>query len=194
MLLMTKSSRAIPAGATPDAVAEQLRRLAHDLVALAGDMRAKRDCAEWILAEYDRIVSQLPHTFDRGAARTSAAAIVSQISADPPVVEPHDLFFIYMPEDRLPIAAPLAIELAKRRITVAMADYEVATGDAFAEAVEHGLSHHRAGAVLWTGAFDRLGRVTRPFLSERLRVLRRFDGDAAAELAEWVRRFKAIAP
>ena len=42
-----------------------------------------------------------------------------------------DLFLIYVPEDRLPLAAPLAIELTKRRVSVAFAGYEVATAAEF---------------------------------------------------------------
>ncbi len=34
-----------------------------------------------------------------------------------PHIEPRDLFLIYVPEDRLPIAAPLAVELTKRRVS-----------------------------------------------------------------------------
>lgn len=189
-LLMTKSSRAIPTDAKPETVLAELVRLAHDLVALAGDMRAKPESADWIIAEYNRTLSHLPHTVDRDAARASAAAILSQIATRQPVAESRDLFVVYLPEDRLPVAAPLAIELAKRRITVAIADYEVATSDHFAEAIEHGLQHHRAGAVLCTNAWMKWG--TRPHFSEsdRLRVLHRFDDRAVAEVADWVRRLK----
>ena len=41
----------------------------------------------------------------------------------------HDFFLIYVPEDRLSIAGPLAVELAKRRLSVAFSEYEVASRD-----------------------------------------------------------------
>src|SRR5262245_23010962 len=135
LLLMTRTCRAIPAGATPETIAAALVRLAHDLVALADDMHAKPESAEWMLAEYNRTLSQLPHAFDRNAVRAGAEAILSQISSRRRVVQSRDLFLVYLAEDRLPVAAPLAIELTKRRITVAIADYEVATGEQFVEAI-----------------------------------------------------------
>jgi hypothetical protein len=191
-LLVTKSSRAIPAGATPETVAAEVMRLARDLVALADDMHAKPESAEWMITEYNRALSQLPHTFDRDAARASAAAILSQVTSRRHIVESRDLFLVYLAEDRLPVAAPLAVELAKRRITVAIADYEIATREQFAEAIEHGLQHHQAGAVLWTDAWMKWGRVRPDFSeTERLRALRQFDGPAIAEVADWVRRLKA---
>ena len=144
-LLLTQACRAIPPGASPDAVSSALAALAHDLVALADDMRAAPESAEWLLVEYARIVEQLPHTFDRGAAQASASAILAHVARRHPVVESRDLFLVYVPEDRLPVAAPLGVELIKRRVSVAL-DYEVATGPQLSAALEHGLEH--AGGVV----------------------------------------------
>jgi hypothetical protein len=84
-LLLTQGCRAIPPGASPESVASALVALAHDLVALADDMRAAPESAEWLLVEYARIVEQLPQTFDRAAARASASAILARVAARHPL-------------------------------------------------------------------------------------------------------------
>jgi hypothetical protein len=92
-------------------VAAALAALARDLAALADDMRAAPESAEWLLAEYARSVEQLPHAFDRAAARANASVILAGVAARRPAVETRDLFLVYVPEDRLSVAAPLAVEL-----------------------------------------------------------------------------------
>jgi hypothetical protein len=189
-LLLTQGCRAIPVEASPDAVAAALAEIAHGLVALADDMRAAPESAEWLLVEYGRIVAQLPHTFDRAAAQASASAILARVAARKPVVESRDLFLVYVPEDRLPVAAPLGVELIKRRISVAF-DYEVATGAQLSAALEHGLVHHRAGAVLRTRAFERVQWGFGVQESNRLRVISAGDAAVATtELVEWMRRLR----
>ena len=191
-LLLTQGCRAIPAGASPDAVTSALAALAHDLVALADDMRAAPESAEWLLVEYTRIVEQLPHAFDRAAVQASASAILARVAERCPAVESRDLFLVYVPEDRLPVAAPLGVELIKRRVSVAL-DYEVATGAQLSAALEHGLAHHRAGAVLRTRAFERTQWGLGVQESNRLRVIRGCDAPGtAAELVEWIRRLHSV--
>ena len=85
--------------------------------------------------------------------------------------EPRDLFLVYAPEDRLPIAAPPAIELPKRRVSVAFADFEVTTSARLTGAIASGLAHHRGGVVLSTRRFE-WAPWHRPISSDRIRVLR----------------------
>jgi hypothetical protein len=191
-LLLTQGCRAIPPGASPDSVASALAALAHDLVALADDMHAAPESAEWLLVEYGRVVEQLPHTFDRSAAQASASTILARVASRRPVVESRDLFLVYVPEDRLPVAAPLGVELIKRRVSVAL-DYEVVTGPQLSAALDHGLEHHRAGVVLRTRAFERVEWGFEVQESDRLRVISASDAAvAAADLAEWMRRLHPV--
>ena len=92
------------------------------------DMRAQADVAGWLIAEFNTMVDRLPQSFDRAAAKAAArcdpCARGRSRAADE---RARDLFLIYVPEDRLPVAAPLAVELTKRRMSVAFAGYEVAT-------------------------------------------------------------------
>ena len=192
VLLMTQRSRAIPADATSETVAAELMRLARELVALAGDMHAPPESSDWLLAEYIRTSSQLPHAFDRAEAYSSAAAILSNLTMRSPIVESRDLFLVYLPEDRLPVAAPLAVELAKRRISVAFSDYEIATREQLTAALQHGLEHHRRGVVLWTKAFTRT-QWHLPELpqDDRLRAISPVDPAAtASELTDWIQRLR----
>ena len=185
-LLLTNGARAIPIDASAGTVRTNLEHLASELVALATDMRVRADVTGWLIAEFDTTVDRLHHSFDRAATKAAAAAILARVAdaaADGPA---RDLFLIYVPEDRLAIAAPLAIELTKRRMSVAFADYEVATSSEFAEAVERGLVIHHRGAVLWTTAFDRRGWAL-PAATVRLRILRDPDLHAAVtSLAAWI--------
>ena len=149
-------------------------------------MRVRGDVAGWLIAEFDTMVDRLPHSFDRAATKAAAAAILARVAHPAADAPARDLFLIYVPEDRLPIAAPLAIELTKRRMSVAFAGYEVATASDFAEAVERGLVLHHRGAVLWTAAFDRRGWAL-PAATVRLRILRDPDLHAAVtSLAAWI--------
>ncbi len=191
-LLLTRGCRSVPAGASRESVAEALARLARDLAALADDMRAAPESAGWMLAEYSRMVEQMPHDFDRVAANAIAATILARVPARIPIVEPCDLFLVYVPEDRLPVAALLAVELTKRRVSVALSEYEVSSQEQLMAAVQHGLDHHRAGVVLWTAAFERTRWELQLSDTNRLRVLRYVDPEATAALAEWARRLKLM--
>jgi hypothetical protein len=153
-LFVDKGTREIPAHASGEEVADALERLARHLLALAHDMRAGADYEGWIIAEYERATARMPQPFDRAAVVARAAAILADCRTGQ-AIEPRDLFLVYMSEDRLPIAAPLAVELVKRRISVAFSDYEVATKEQLSAALEHGLAHHGAGAILWSQAFER---------------------------------------
>ena len=189
-LLLTNSVRAIPADASSEETRAALHRLAHGLVALADDMRAPVEASAWLIAEVNTTIDRLPQALDRDATRADAAAVLARAGSRAPQVEPRDLFLIYVPEDRLPVAAPLAVELTKRRVSVAFAEYEVATAEQLAAAVSRGLAHHRGGVVLKTTAFDREQWPPLP-VTDRLRVLR--DSSAAAalvDLAEWVSRLR----
>lgn len=185
-LLISKSARAIPMDASAEMMRLALERLALELVALAGDMRAPTGAAEWLTREFNSTIERLPQQFDRDGAKSAGAAIFAR-STPRADIEARDLFLVYVPEDRLPIAAPLAIELAKRRVSVAFADYEVATASEFAAAVSRGASVHRRGAVLRTAAFDRAGWKLPPE-TDRLRIIRDADHASADVLAEWIRK------
>lgn len=185
-LLLTNRARAIPGHASGDAVANAIAQLARDLVALADDTRATAEAAPWLIAEFTRTVDRLPHTFDREDAKRAGTAVLAALAQRAPVVEPRDLFLIYVPEDRLPIAAPLAVELSKRRVSVAFAEYEVASSDELAAALQRGLSHHRGGAILLTPAFERTAGAGPPAETRRVRILRPPDLDTAiSDLASW---------
>ena len=130
-LLLTNGARGIPAGAAPETIRAALERLAHDLVALADDTRAPAEASDWLIAELNTTIDRLPQSFDRADAKSAGAAVLARVASRTPGIEPRDLFLIYVPEDRLPVAAPLAVELTKRRVSVAFADFEVATAQQF---------------------------------------------------------------
>jgi hypothetical protein len=187
-LLLTNSVRAIPANASPAATNAALIRLAHELVALADDMRAPAEAFAWLIAEVNAVIDRLPQSFSRDAAIADVAAVIARVASRAPHVEPRDLFLIYVPEDRLLVAAPLAVELIKRRVSVAFAEYEVATAAQLTAAVDHGLAHHRGGVVLRTKAFDREQWPSLP-VNDRVRIV----GDPAGvltviDLAAWANR------
>jgi hypothetical protein len=159
-------------------------------VALADDTRAPAETSAWLIAEINTTIDRLPQSFDRDAAKVDAAAVLARVASRAPHIEPRDLFLIYVPEDRLPIAAPLAVELTKRRVSVALAEYEVATAEQFTAAVAHGLTHHRGGVVLCTKAFDRALWPPLP-ASERIQILRNPAGASTAiDLAGWASRLR----
>ena len=85
----------------------------------------------------------------------------------------------------------LAVELAKRRISVAFSEYEVESEPQLATALERGLHAHRAGAVLLTPAFLHRG-LSRPASDDRLAVLGQTSSSVAqAEaLALWLPKSK----
>ena len=186
-LLLTNGARTLPIDASAETVRTNLEHLASELVGLAKDMRAQAEVADWLIVEFNTMVDRLQHSFDRAATKAAVAAILACV-ADPAADERAcDLFLIYVPEDRLPIAAPLAIELTKQRMSVAFAGYEVATASEFTQAIERGLAHHRRGAALWTAAVDRRGWAL-PAPTGRLRIVRDANLDAAVTgLAAWIK-------
>ena len=189
-LLLTNSARAIPADASPETTSTAVNRLAHELVALADDTHAPAEASAWLIAEINTVIDRLPQSFDRHAAKADAAAVLARVASRAPHSEPRDLFLIYVPEDRLPVAAPLAVELTKRRVSVAFAEYEVATAEQLVAAIAHGLAHHRGGVVLRTKAFDR-GQCPPIPENDRVRILR--DSPAiptVIDLVGWVNRLR----
>ena len=189
-LLLTNSSRAIRADASPDAVRAEVVRLAHALVSLADDMRAPADTAPWLIGELNATIDRLSHSFDREGAKTEAARALAHVASRTPHTERRDVFLIHVPEDRLPVAAPLAIELTKRRVSVAFAEYEVRTADEFSAAVAQGLARHGGGVILQTRTFD---RSTWPPLApdDRIRVVRAPLPDSiVSDLAAWANRLR----
>ena len=187
-LLLTNGIRAVSHDASPQGVAGALGRLADGLVALAGDMRASADVKDWLIDEYDRTIDRLPYAFDVEAAKSHARGIIARVGAGAGETERRDLFLIYMSQDRLPVAAPLAIELTKRRVSVAFSEYEIASQEDLAKAVAHGLANHGAGVVLQTPAFERAGLRAEPLLTDRLRVLSRPEAPSTVgDLAGWSR-------
>jgi hypothetical protein len=173
-------------------VTAALLGLAHDLVALARDMRIAHDPSDWLLAQFGRSIDQLPQSFDLHSAKASVARIFREMATSRSPVEVRDLFLVYLPEDRLPIAAPLAIDLVKRRVSVAFSEYEVATPEELEAAVQRGLKQHRGGVVLWTTALQRSRWDIHLPETERLRVVRDSDWPRmAVEIANWAQHLRA---
>lgn len=194
-LLLTNGVRAIPAEASSEVVHTSLERLAQELVALAEDMRAPAVAADWLVTEFNHTIDRLPQSFDRGTAKSTGASILGRVSSLPRPLHTRDLFLIYVPEDRLPVAAPLAVELSKRRVSVALAEYEVTTAPEFATALAHGLVNHRGGIVLWTSAFERAHLQISPPGHDRIRILRQYGLPATiADLADWVKALRVSNP
>ena len=186
-LLLTNGIRAIPEDASPESVAEALNRLADELVALASDMRAAPGAKPWLIDEYGRTIDRLRQPFDAAAARDYAGRAIDGVGAGSRRVERRDLFLIYVPEDRLPIAAPLAIALTKRRLSVAFSEYEVSTPAELLAAIADGLALHAAGVILGTASFDRAGLRAQLPTDNRLRVLTADDTLRIDELARSLR-------
>jgi hypothetical protein len=132
-------------------------QLARDLVALGNDMHAAPEFAAWVASEYERMLLQ------------PAPAVLASLGHRR-AEEPRDFFITYVPEDRLPLAAPLAVELAKRRVRVAFSGYEVESDAQLAAAVARGLEIHRAGGLLVTPAFVRRG-LRAPTAHARMKIL-----------------------
>jgi len=197
-LLLSNSLRMLPHDGSPALVADALTQLARDLVALADDTLAPVEARDWVMNEYigalDRVQQTFSHRVDADfprlleATRSRALEILADVGTHVPAdTEPRDLFVMYVPEDRLPIAAPLAIELTKRRFTVAFSEYEVGTIDQMSKCLGAGLSRHRSGILLVTQDFLRKGWPI-PSETDRFRIVRPVSGIAAAnELAEWLR-------
>ena len=190
-LLVTNRVRAIPADAPPALIHSALERLARDLVGLAEDTRAPASVSEWLVSQLHDTIDRLPQSFDRGAAKSAGAAILSRVGSLARSIDARDLFVIYVPEDRLPIAAPLAIELTKRRVSVAFAEYEVTDAPQFSAALAHGLAHHHGGIVLWTSAFERAHPGIPAPKHDCVVVLRQFDLCAeVSALADWAKALR----
>ena len=189
-LLLTNSARAIPSDASAETVRGDLARLAHELVSLAEDMRAPADTAAWLTAELNATIDRMPQTFDRDGAKTAAAAVLERVGSRALHIDRLDLFLIYVPEDRLSVAGPLAVELTKQRVSVAFAEYEVRTADEFSAAVAQGLARHGGGVILQTRAAD---RSTWPPLApdHRIRVVRTpLPDSVVSDLAAWANRLR----
>jgi hypothetical protein len=154
-LLLTSRARALSSDTARRDIAPALEQLAHDLVALARDMRAGGDAGPWLLEEYRRTIEQLPFGLDGDEHMARAEAIIGGVASLRFAVDRRDLFIIHVPEDRVALAAPLAIELIKRRLTVALVEYEVAVADELPAAVQRGLTEHRAGIILRTRDYQR---------------------------------------
>ena len=185
-LLLTNGARAIPANASPDDARAALERLAQELAALAHDMRAPAEASNWLIAELMRAIDRMPN--HPGGAEWLAATMLARLQSGAQS-ERRDLFLIYVPEDRLPIAAPLAIELTKRRVTVAFSEYEVSTSQELEVAIARGLAGNTCGAVLRTRAFDRAGLGFAPLEPEQVRTLMEpiAPVTAAGDLIDWIR-------
>ena len=185
-LLLTNRIRVMPKDPSPDVVQEELIRLADELVALAADMHAPPEASAWINDEYGRTIERLTCTFDIQSVRRYARDAFDRIGSGS---EPgrRDLFLIYVPEDRLPVAAPLAIALTKRRLSVAFSSYEVATAGELQAAVDTGLAQHVAGVIVGSPAFHRAGLAGHLTPHPRLRVVTG-GGACIDDLVAWVGR------
>jgi hypothetical protein len=187
----------LPHDGSPGLVTEVLMQLAQDLVGLSDDMRAPADAREWVISEYtstlDRVRQVFSHRTDadfdhliRDIQKRSTEVLAHGRTQHDPDAAPRDLFMIYVPEDRLPVAAPIAIELTKRRFTVAFSDFEVETADAMAERHATGARVHRAGILLLTPQFLRRGWQA-PAPSDRFRLVSPLNFQAAVDqLASWL--------
>ena len=190
VLLLTNSARAIPAHAASETTGSAVERLAHELVALADDMRAPAESVDWLIAELSTAIDRLPQSFDREGAKSVGAAVLTRVASRTPNIEPRDLFLVYKPEDRLPVAAQLAVELTKRRVSVAFADFEVTTSAQLTGAIASGLAHHRGGVVLSTRSFEQSSWKS-PISSDRIRVLRHHESPTAvSDLVVWVNELR----
>jgi hypothetical protein len=197
-LLLSNSLRMLPHDGSPALVAEVLAQIARDLVALADDTRASADVRDWTINEYtgalDRVRQTFSHRVDADFSRLleatqgRAVEILAGIGKHSPAdIEPRDLFVMYVPEDRLPVAAPLAIELTKRGFAVAFSEYEFASAEHMTERLESGVRRHRAGILLVTAEFLRKGWQIPPE-TDRFRVVKPVGAVASAnELAGWLR-------
>jgi hypothetical protein len=155
-LLLTNGARRIGPG---HSAAEVLGNLADDLIALARDTHADPRAADWLRAEYGLIVDRF------APALQTAPELVERLKTDATrrfecLESPHasqkDIFLIYVPEDRLPIAAPLAIELEKRRVRVAFSGFEVTSPEQIQTVITSGLTRHRGGVLIWTPTARRI--------------------------------------
>ena len=187
-LLLTNRIRSIPVDGPDDAIADALKQLADEVVALARDMHAHPDEVAWLTAAFDSAVDRLPRQFDVDRVKAHGRLSIARLRQPQPPTAPRDLFLIYVPADRLPIAAPLAIELTKRRVSVAFSEYEVASPDELAQALQRGLREHRGGVVLQTPAFNQAG-LTAPGELPRLAVARDAAESTCLALVEWVKNF-----
>ena len=188
-LLLTNRLRSIPAAGSPGAITAALVQLADELVALARDMHARPDEAVWLTEAFDDTVDRIPLQFDVNGVKAHGRRSIARLLEMQPPVERRDLFLIYVPADRLSIAAPLAVELTKRRVSVAFSEYEVATSDDLAQALKRGLAQHRAGVVLHTHAFDRAG-LSVPEELPQLKVVRDATEATWSALADWARSLR----
>jgi hypothetical protein len=195
VLLLTNRARGIPPGASSEEIRIALGHLAHELVALAEDTHAPPEASEWLVSEFNATIDRLPQSFDRLATKSSSASILARVASRVQQIETRDLFLVYAPEDRLPVAAPLAVELTKRRVSVAFSEYEVVTPSETSDAVVHGLASHRGGVVLCTKAFERAQSGTPLPEHDRVRILRHVDLAATvADLAKWVHILRLSKP
>lgn len=184
-LLLTSRLRALQETASSEELSQALIQLAEELVALADDTKLQPEGVDWLIQEYETAVDRAGGL---EGAKTTGREILSAAGSRSLQIESRDLFLVYVPEDRLPIAAPLAIELTKRRVTVAFSDFEVASGDELLAAVKRGLLHHRSGVLLMTPDFERKRWDLDVSTAPRFRILKEFRGSSTAdELATWVR-------
>ena len=189
-LLLTNRLRGIARNATPVEIGDALRRLADDLSALATDMRMPPDAGAWLSREYSATLARLRQVFDADAAKDYATRAFANVGNDHREDGPRNLFIVYVPEDRLPVAAPLAIALAKRRLSVAFSGFEVETPQELVAAIADGLTRHTAGLVLGTAAFDRAGLLAHVVESHRLRVLTVDQATDVEALVRWSKTCK----
>jgi hypothetical protein len=154
-------------------------QIARDLLALGDDMRASPEFAAWVIAEFERLVGRPAPPALNGIGRNFSVTSPAR-----------DIFLVYVPEDRLPVAAPIAVELAKRRVSVAFSEYEVETDEELIAAIARGLAAARGGVVLTTAEFLRRG-LSQPRPDPRLHLLGQSipPGETAAHLAAWLSQF-----
>jgi hypothetical protein len=188
-LLLTNRLRSIPVDGPTDAIADALKQLADEIVALARDMHAPPDEAAWLTEAFNNAIDRMPPRFDVESVRAHGRRSIARLRQPEPPVERRDLFLVYVPADRLPIAAPLAIELTKRRVSVAFSEYEVASADELAQALERGLNGHRGGVLLRTHAFTR-AELTSPEESPRLRLVSDATESTCLALVDWARNLR----
>jgi len=190
-LLVTNGARKLRFDASQDALSEGVVQLAAGVVQLSKDMRASPGWRDWIIVEFDRLLeSRIPDAV-LARVRSQAHALLGSIGSEPAPARPCDVFVAYVPEDRLPLAAPLAVELSKRGARVGFADFEFEDVEQLKAAVGRGLSAGAPGVLILSPNFDR--RIDRSafFPPDRLLIVDDF-GDRLMQTAERVYRWTTL--
>ncbi|MBW8884855.1 MAG: hypothetical protein JF612_08795 [Planctomycetia bacterium] len=188
-LLLTNAVRKLPSNLPPERTITELIAIAEHLVALAADMHAEAAYADWVIAEYERVLTPRVDPASLAAAKDRSRTILRTIGTSKPQGDRRDLFILYAPEDRLPIAAPLAVELSKRRVRVAFSEFEAADETDISQLIDSGTRAHDAGVLLVTSNFVRRFGVNQMRVNSNILVVTNAEEQQVLSLAEKVKRW-----